>query len=206
VTLVGAAWSEAQLLMLADRLHRASVATLGALDVPFPEERPTASASAAPLSRVNSRPASAPVPAAASAPAPASAAPLARIPLAVCGAHLEGLPLNHQLTSRGATLVSRTRTARTYRFYALPGGPPFRPGLVRVASDGAAIDVEVWSVPAEHFGSFVAGIPAPLGIGKVELEDGTTVPGFICEPHGIQGAKDITSFGNWRDYLKSLST
>jgi len=127
------------------------------------------------------------------------------IPVAVCGAHLEGLPLNHQLTSRSATLLSRTRTAPHYRFYALPGGPPFRPGLVRVASNGAAIDVEVWSVPAEHFGSFVAGIPAPLGIGKVELEDGTRVPGFICENDGIEGAKDITSFGNWRAYLKSLS-
>jgi allophanate hydrolase len=76
---------------------------------------------------------------------------------------------------------------------------------VRVAADGAAIDVEVWSVPAEHFGSFVAGIPAPLGIGKVELEDGTRVPGFICENQGIEGAKDITSFGNWRAYLKSVS-
>lgn len=129
----------------------------------------------------------------------------AGIPVAVCGAHLEGLPLNHQLTSRGATLVSRTRTAPAYRFYALPGGPPFRPGLVRVASNGASIDVEVWSVPAEHFGSFVAGIPSPLGIGKVELEDGTRVSGFICEPYGIEGAKDITSFGNWRDYVKSLN-
>jgi allophanate hydrolase len=115
------------------------------------------------------------------------------------------LPLNHQLTSRGATLLRRTRTAPAYRFYALPGGPPFRPGLVRVATGGAPIDVEVWSVPAEHFGSFVAGIPAPLGIGKVELEDGTRVPGFICEPHGIEGAQDITSFGNWRAYLKSVS-
>jgi allophanate hydrolase len=128
-----------------------------------------------------------------------------QIPVAVCGAHLEGLPLNHQLTSRGAKLIARTRTAPAYRFYALPGGPPFRPGLVRVANSGAQIDVEVWSVPADHFGSFVAGIPSPLGIGKVELEDGTRVPGFICEPYGIEGAKDITSFGNWRDYVKSLN-
>src|SRR6185436_4054521 len=111
-----------------------------------------------------------------------------RIPVAVCGAHLEGLPLNPQLTSRGATLIRRTRTAPRYRFYALPGGPPLRPGLIRVGESGASIDVEVWSVPAEHFGSFVAGIPAPLGIGKVELEDGERVCGFICEGHAAAGA------------------
>lgn len=178
ITLIGAAFSEVQLLMLADRMHRASVDRLGALDVSFP----ASSMAAAKIEGTSDR-----------------------IPVAVCGAHLEGLPLNHQLTSRGATLLSRTHTASRYRFYALPGGPPFRPGLVRVATDGAAIDVEVWSVPAEHFGSFVAGIPAPLGIGKVELEDGTRVPGFICENDGIAGAKDITSFGNWRAYLKSLN-
>jgi allophanate hydrolase len=177
VTLIGAAWTEAQLLTLADRMHRASVDRLGALNVP----RPASSAAATAIEGTSDR-----------------------IPVAVCGAHLEGLALNHQLTSRGATLLSRTRTAPRYRFYALPGGPPFRPGLVRVAADGAAIDVEVWSVPAEHFGSFVAGIPAPLCIGKVEIEDGKRVPGFICENHGIEGAKDITSFGNWRAYLKSL--
>ena len=175
VTLVGPAWSEARLLALADRFHRASVDKAGALDTPLPTAQFENAAAASP-----------------------------GIPVAVCGAHLEGLPLNHQLTSRGATLLQRTRTAPVYRFYALPGGPPFRPGMMRVASAGAAIDVEVWSVPAEHFGSFVAGIPAPLGIGKVELENGERVPGFICEPHGIEGAKDITALASWRAYLKSL--
>jgi allophanate hydrolase len=114
---------------------------------------------------------------------------------------MEGLPLNHQLTGRGALLLSRTRTAAVYKFYALPGGPPYRPGLVRACAGGASIEVEVWSVPAALFGSFVAGIPAPLGIGKVELQDGTQVCGFLCEPYAISDATDITSLGTWRRYV-----
>ena len=97
----------------------------------------------------------------------------ALVDVMVCGAHMSGLPLNKQLLERGAWQISTTRTAPIYRFYALPGGPPFRPGLVQVNDGGVAIDVEVWRMPVEHFGSFVAGIPAPLGIGKVKLEDGS---------------------------------
>lgn len=122
------------------------------------------------------------------------------ISVTVCGAHLSGFPLNHQLTSRGAKLRQATTSAPKYRFYALAGGPPYRPGMVRVEEGGAAIDVEVWAVPAAEFGSFVAGIPAPLGIGKVELVDGSWVPGFICEPCGLTGAKDITALGSWRKF------
>jgi allophanate hydrolase len=121
--------------------------------------------------------------------------------VAVCGAHMEGLPLNQQLTSRNAVLVSRTRTAPEYRFYALPGGPPHRPGLVRVVNNGASVEVEVWSVPTALFGSFVAGIPAPLGIGKVELESGEHVMGFLCESYATATATDITALGSWRRYL-----
>jgi allophanate hydrolase len=122
--------------------------------------------------------------------------------VAVCGAHLEGLALHHQLQERRSRLVQRTRTAPAYRFYALPGGPPERPGLLRVAEGGAAIEVEVWEMPADRFGSFVAAIPAPLGIGKLQLEDGTWVTGFICEPYGLAGAADITSTGGWRRHLR----
>jgi allophanate hydrolase len=128
-----------------------------------------------------------------------------RIFVAVCGAHMDGLPLNHQLTSRDAVLASRTRTAPRYKFFALPGGPPHRPGLVKVDEGGGAIEVEVWSVPADRFGSFVAGIPAPLGIGRVELENGTQVSGFICESYAAAAAADITAFGGWRAYLASLA-
>jgi allophanate hydrolase len=125
------------------------------------------------------------------------------IPVVVCGAHLDGLPLNWQLRDRGAALVERTTTAPGYRLYALPGGPPQRPALVR-ADDGAAIEVEVWSVPEAAFGGFVAGIPAPLGIGKVELADGRSEPGFVCEAGGLDGATDITGLGGWRAYVARL--
>ncbi len=121
--------------------------------------------------------------------------------LVVCGAHMSGLPLNHQLTERGGTLVRATESAAAYHLYALPGGPPKRPGMVRVAQGGAAIAVEVWQLPASTVGSFLAGIPAPLGLGKVELADGSWETGFICEGFATEGARDITALGGWRAYL-----
>lgn len=124
--------------------------------------------------------------------------------LAVVGAHLTGMPLNHQLTSRGAEFVECCRTGSTYQLYALANTTPPKPGLVKTVTAGGFIEVELWDVPAEHFGSFVAEIPSPLGIGSLELEDGRVVKGFICEPIGLQGARDITAFGGWRAYLASL--
>jgi allophanate hydrolase len=124
------------------------------------------------------------------------------IDVLVCGAHLSGLPLNHQLTSRNATLAETTGTADCYRMYLLAGGPPLRPGMVR-DGEGVSLPVEIWRVPADQFGSFVAGIPAPLGIGKVELADGRWVSGFICEPIGLEGAQEITHLGGWRGFLDS---
>ncbi len=125
----------------------------------------------------------------------------ARVDVAVCGAHLDGLPLNWQLVERGGKLVEKTLTMSCYRLYALPGGPPLRPGLLRDENAGTAIEVEVWSLPATEFGSFVAAIPRPLGIGQVELESGCWVSGFLCEPAGLEGATDISSLGSWRAYL-----
>jgi allophanate hydrolase len=120
------------------------------------------------------------------------------IRLAVVGAHLSGLPLNHQLTERGARLVRKARTAPTYRLYALEG----KPGLVR-ADAGGSIELEVWELGPREFGSFVAQIPPPLGIGTVELEDGAQVKGFLCEPHAVRGRPDITAFGGWRAYVEN---
>jgi len=125
--------------------------------------------------------------------------PSGQVRVAVVGAHLSGLPLNHQLTERNARLVSTTQTAPKYRVYALPDGK--RPGLIQVQEGGAAIACEVWEMPASQFGSFVAGIPAPLGIGKLELADGSMVNGFICEGIGVADAQDITEFGGWRAWL-----
>lgn len=125
------------------------------------------------------------------------------ITLAVCGAHLSGMPLNWQLTERQAHLLEKTTSSDCYRLYALAGGPPYRPGLIR-SEKGALIDIELWQMPIENFGSFVAGIPAPLGIGKIETVNGDWVTSFICEPYAVAEAKDITEFGSWRAYVESI--
>jgi allophanate hydrolase len=125
-----------------------------------------------------------------------------QVRLAVAGAHLSGQPLNHQLTERGATLVEATRTTPRYRLHALDTTPP-KPGLVRVGPDepGHEIEVEVWELTAEAFGTFVDEIPAPLGIGRIGLADGSEVAGFICEPYALDSAPDISRHGGWRAYL-----
>jgi allophanate hydrolase len=125
--------------------------------------------------------------------------------IVVCGAHLQGLPLNHQLTSLGAQLKQVTQTSPQYRLYALAGGPPTRPGLVRDEQSGVAIDVEVWSLPQLNIGRLLAQIPHPLGLGSLELADGQWVKGFICEPIGLNGAQDISYLGGWRHYLAKQS-
>ena len=126
-----------------------------------------------------------------------------QIRIAVVGAHLSGLALNQQLLEHDARLVGTTSTASKYRLYALADGK--RPGLVRVAQGGTAIACEVWEMPATHFGGFVSGIPEPLGIGKVELADGSIVNGFICEAIGIEGARDITEYRGWRGWIEHKS-
>lgn len=138
-------------------------------------------------------------------PVSAQALPPDYVEVVVCGAHMAGLALNKQLTERGGYLVRAERTAPIYRFYLLPGSGVQRPGLIRVAEQGQAIDTEVWALPAPSFASFVAGIPAPLGIGKVRLEDGSELPGFICEGYAAQGARDITALGGWRQFLAESS-
>ncbi len=119
------------------------------------------------------------------------------LPIVVIGAHMAGLPLNGQLTDRGAVPLGACRTTPDYRFYRLPGTPA-RPGLVRVASGGASIDGEIWAVPLSEVGGFLDLIPAPLGLGSVSLTDGRNLKGFLCEAVAADGAKDITSYGGWR--------
>ncbi|MDD0841710.1 allophanate hydrolase [Pseudomonas sp. Gutcm_11s] len=125
------------------------------------------------------------------------------IRVAVVGAHLTGMPLNFQLATRDAVLVEQTTSSADYRLYALPGTVPPKPGLARVAEDGAQIIVELWDVPQARFGELVAEIPPPLGIGNLQLADGRWVKGFICEPYALAGARDITSFGGWRAFIAS---
>lgn len=124
------------------------------------------------------------------------------VKLAVVGAHLEGMPLHWQLTSRNASLVAVTKTAPTYRLYAMANSTPPKPALVH-ASDGASIAVEVYELDVAAFGSFVVDVPAPLAIGSVTLADGSVVKGFVSEPRATEAAEDITALGGWRAYIET---
>ena len=124
--------------------------------------------------------------------------------LVVVGAHLSGMPLNGELTTPGGRLIKKCRTAGDYRLFALPNTTPPKPGLVRAPGfAGRGLEVEVWALPAEAFGRFVARIPAPLGVGKITLDDGETVTGFLCEAHAVSGAEEVTAHGGWRHYVGS---
>lgn len=124
------------------------------------------------------------------------------IHVAVCGAHMTGLPLNAQLTSLGGTFLEKTTTAPEYKLYKLNGFTPARPGLLRVLSGGTAIALEVWQLPIENYGTFVSGVPAPLGFGTLTLADGRAVNGFLCEHYATLNAIDISHLKSWREYLK----
>ena len=126
------------------------------------------------------------------------------INVAVCGAHMAGLPLNPQLTALGGEFVQATTTTPDYRFYKLNGFTPARPGLIRVVDAGTAIELEVWKLPIENYGQFVSGVPAPLGFGTITLADGSTVNGFLCEHYATLNAVDISHLKGWRHYLKEI--
>jgi allophanate hydrolase len=172
VTFIAPCGHDAALASLGRAFHTASGLTLGATGAAMPA-----------------------LPTLPDAPAPGM------IEIAVVGAHLSGMPLNGELTALGATFLRATTTTADYRLFALPGGPPARPGLVRVAEGGAAVALEVWAMPPEGFGRLIAGIPSPLGIGTLALADGTKVKGFLCEAVATQGARDVTSFGGWRAFV-----
>ncbi len=121
-------------------------------------------------------------------------------PIAVCGAHMRGLPLNRQLTDLGATFIRSTQTAARYRLFALPRTSPPKPGLARNEENGARIELEIWNLPNSQWAEFIRHIPSPLGIGTIELDDGSTVKGFLCESWATESAKDISELGNWRKY------
>jgi len=173
ITLIGQRGRDAALASLGRAFHAAAATTVGATGRPLP-----------------------PLP-----PLPATAA-VGMIELAVVGAHLSGMALNGELRALGGAFLRAVGTKPCYELYVLPGGPPERPGLVRVAEGkGHPIATEVWALPAEGFAGFVAGIPAPLGIGTLLLADGTRPKGFLCEAAGTRGAKAISSFGGWRAYV-----
>ncbi len=135
------------------------------------------------------------------APAPATGPGEGEMEIAVCGAHMSGLPLNGELTRLGGRFLRAAETTPDYRLYALPGGPPRRPGLLRATGRGGAVSLEVWALPRAALGGFVAGVPAPLGFGRVALADGTAPFGFLVEAAGVAGADDVTGLGGWRAVL-----
>lgn len=174
ITLVGRAHEDAMLASWGARFHRAAGVALGATGHALPH---------APPGTVDTRDDA--------------------VTLAVVGAHLSGMPLNHQLTTCGARLLETCSTAAQYRLYALPDTAPPKPGLSRVPNGhGAAIEVELWSVPVAAFGSIVAGVPPPLAVGTVTLADGRQVKGFVCEDYALSGAPDISAFGGWRAFIE----
>ncbi|MDX2307177.1 MAG: allophanate hydrolase [Hyphomicrobium sp.] len=174
VTLIGRAFDDPRLAQIGDRLHRA----LGDVTV------------GATTTALASLPAVAP-----------HEDNVQCIKVAVVGAHLTGQPLHWQLTERKARYCGAARTAEGYRFYALANTTPAKPGLVFDGKGEGLIEVEIWEMDQAAFGSFVALIPAPLGIGTLRLEDGSSVKGFICESHATEGAIEITRFGGWRNWL-----
>ena len=180
ITLIGPCGSDWQLAELGQCYHHASGLKLGATNQSLPTPQTLVGL------------------------LPPQQAPTMKV--AVVGAHLSGMPLNAQLAERNARLIATTETEPDYALYALPGTVPPKPGLVRVAAgQGSRIAVEVWEMPVVHYGSFVAMIPSPLGIGTLHLVDGSTVQGFVCETQALQGATDISHFGGWRAYLASTS-
>ena len=176
ITLIGACGSDWQLAELGQRYHHATGLAQGATGDPLP-----------PALLI------------------AGIRPQATVHVAVVGAHLSGMALNTQLIERGARLVAAAETAPDYRFFALPGTVPPKPGLLRVApGSGARIALEIWAMPVQHYGSFVALVAAPLSIGSLVLADGSSVQGFLCEPQAVLDAQDISHFGGWRAYVASL--
>ncbi|MCB4812164.1 amidase [Methylovorus menthalis] len=130
----------------------------------------------------------------------------AMIKVAVCGAHMSGLPLNPQLMALGGEFVEKTRTSPYYKLFKLNGFTPERPGLLRVTEGGSAIALEVWQLPLTNYGAFVASVPAPLGFGTLVLEDGSQVQGFLCEAYATENAIDISACGGWRAWLCKKET
>jgi allophanate hydrolase len=176
VTLLAPAGQDAQTASFGAVLHARSGLPLGALGTPQP-----------------------PLPTLANSPLAGEVA------IAVVGAHLSGMPLNHELRTLGGRYLEVTATAEDYRLFVIDNGPVARPGLLRVsAGRGVKIELEIWALPTASFGPFVAAVPPPLSIGSIRLSDGRLVKGFLAEPEAIAGARNISSFGGWRAFLSAV--
>jgi allophanate hydrolase len=176
VSIIGRAFTDDALLQIGDHLHRVLATKIGGTDRLLAD----------------------------TAAIQPNAQPPGCILMAVVGAHLTGQPLNWQLTTRKARLVRIIRTHHDYRLFVLPNSTPAKPGLVyEPGVHGPGIELEIWAMPEDTVGTFLNGIPAPLSLGTILLEDGSRVKGFLCEPAGIVGAQEITHLGGWRPYMQT---
>ena len=122
--------------------------------------------------------------------------------LLVVGAHLRGLPLHHQLEQARARFVGEVTTSAAYRMVALPATPP-KPGMLRVGSGGRSLPGELYRLSPAALGTFLGNLPAPMTLGKVELDSGEWVTGFACDFESSRDATDITEYGGWKNYLNA---
>ncbi|HEV2087993.1 MAG TPA: allophanate hydrolase [Cryptosporangiaceae bacterium] len=122
--------------------------------------------------------------------------------LAVVGAHRTAQALHPELSALGATLVGTAWTAPRYRLFALGEDGIRRAGLVRVSDGGARVEVELHRVPVEGLAALLRQLPAPLGAGHLDLDDGSTTLGLLCEAYATAEARDITGYGSWPEYLR----
>jgi gamma-glutamylcyclotransferase (GGCT)/AIG2-like uncharacterized protein YtfP len=124
--------------------------------------------------------------------------------LAVNGTLMRGLSLNENLVKAGATFLRETKTSNCYRLWSINDRYP---GMIRTTppKTGHAITVEVWELAGEGLVAVLDGEPPGLAIGRVELQDGTRVYGVLAEPYLVEGQREITDFGGWREY-KNQST
>jgi hypothetical protein len=118
--------------------------------------------------------------------------------LAVNGTLMRGLALNGNLLAAGATFVRETTTGPSYRLWSIGDR---HPAMMRVASGGAPIVVEVWNVPTAGLATILLGEPPGLCIGKVRLADGEEILGVLGEPILCEGQREITEYGGWRAYV-----
>ena len=125
--------------------------------------------------------------------------------LALVGAHMSGLPLNHLVSARGGRLVRRARTDSGYRMMRVPGAGVPRPGLVSGQGPADGFGVELWELPLQTLGALAAELSPPLRFGQLRLSDGTSVLGYLGDDAGLSSAEDISEYGGWRAYRESTS-
>ena len=141
-----------------------------------------------------------------------------KMQLAVCGLHMRGQKLEHQLTDLGGTFLKACKSGPVYEMFAItdPSNKTCKPGMIAVGTaKGRAIEMEVWKLPVDNLGRFFLQVPPPLGLGTVCLEDGSSVKGFICEGYVANldshdcststmqsdlAVENITQHASWKQY------